>query len=53
MCVDSSVIGDAARLDILRIHSRRMNLMRGIDLKKISDQLASSSGAEIKVCDIS
>lgn len=25
-----------ARVDILKIHSRKMNLMRGIDLKKIS-----------------
>jgi 26S proteasome regulatory subunit T6 len=40
-----------ARLDIMKIHSRRMNLTRGIDLKKISDQLTGASGAEIKaVC---
>ena len=25
-----------ARLDILKIHSRKMNLMRGIDLRKIA-----------------
>mmetsp|Transcript_5167 Transcript_5167/g.14529 ORF Transcript_5167/g.14529 Transcript_5167/m.14529 type:complete len:413 (-) Transcript_5167:66-1304(-) len=43
--------GDAARLDILRIHSRRMNLMRGIDLQTIAEKLANASGAEIKaVC---
>jgi 26S proteasome regulatory subunit T6 len=42
---------DSARVDILKIHSRRMNLMRGINLKKISDQMAGASGAEIKaVC---
>jgi len=42
---------EAARLDILKIHSRRMNLTRGINLKKISDQLHGASGAEIKaVC---
>jgi len=42
---------EAARLDILRIHSRRMNLTRGINLKKIADQLHNASGAEIKaVC---
>lgn len=42
---------EAARLDILRIHSRRMNLTRGINLKKIGDQLGGASGAEIKaVC---
>ena len=42
---------EAARLDILKIHSRRMNLTRGINLKKIADMLGGSSGAEIKaVC---
>jgi len=42
---------ELARLDILRIHSRRMNLTRGINLKKIADQLGGASGAEIKaVC---
>jgi 26S proteasome regulatory subunit T6 len=42
---------EAARLDILNIHSRRMNLTRGINLKKIADQLTTASGAEIKaVC---
>lgn len=30
---------EAARLDILRIHSRKMNLTRGIDLKKIADKM--------------
>merc|ERR1719152_1145928 len=40
-----------ARLDILRIHSRKMNLMRGIDLKKIAQQMHEASGAETKaVC---
>jgi len=43
--------GEGARVDILKIHSRRMNLTRGIDLKKISDQMGGASGAEIKaVC---
>ena len=28
-----------ARLDILTIHSRRMNLMRGINLRKIAAQM--------------
>jgi len=42
---------EAARLDIVRIHSRRMNLTRGINLKKIADKLHGASGAEIKaVC---
>ena len=38
-----------ARLDILRIHSKRMNLTRGINLKKIADSMHGASGAEIKV----
>jgi len=43
--------GEVARLDILKIHSRKMNLTRGINLKKIADQLIGASGAEIKaVC---
>jgi len=37
-----------ARLDILRIHSRKMNMSRGINLKKIAEQLGGASGAEIK-----
>lgn len=39
-----------SRFDILKIHSRRMNLMRGIDLKKIGDKMNGASGAELKVC---
>jgi len=42
---------EAARLDILKIHSRRMNLTRGINLKKIADLMNGASGAESKaVC---
>eukprot|EP00197_Chlamydomonas_leiostraca_P011810 CAMPEP_0202885104 /NCGR_PEP_ID=MMETSP1391-20130828/41489_1 /ASSEMBLY_ACC=CAM_ASM_000867 /TAXON_ID=1034604 /ORGANISM="Chlamydomonas leiostraca, Strain SAG 11-49" /LENGTH=434 /DNA_ID=CAMNT_0049568345 /DNA_START=76 /DNA_END=1381 /DNA_ORIENTATION=- len=41
---------EAARLDILKIHSRKMNLTRGIDLKKIADKMSGSSGAEVKAC---
>jgi len=42
---------EAARFDILRIHSRRMNLTRGIDLKAIAASMSGASGAEIKaVC---
>ena len=42
---------DAGRLQILRIHSRRMNLQRGIDLRKIATETAGASGAELKaVC---
>ena len=39
---------EAARLDILRIHSRKMNLMRGISLEKIAAKTANTSGAELK-----
>ncbi|KAF2069776.1 hypothetical protein CYY_008899 [Polysphondylium violaceum] len=42
---------DSGRLDILKIHSRKMNLTRGINLKKISDKMNGASGAELKaVC---
>jgi len=42
---------EAARFDILRIHSRRMNLTRGIDLKAVAASMNGASGAEIKaVC---
>lgn len=40
-----------ARTDILRIHSRSMNLTRGINLKKIAEKMNGSSGADVKgVC---
>eukprot|EP00286_Rhodomonas_abbreviata_P004043 CAMPEP_0181345360 /NCGR_PEP_ID=MMETSP1101-20121128/32704_1 /TAXON_ID=46948 /ORGANISM="Rhodomonas abbreviata, Strain Caron Lab Isolate" /LENGTH=403 /DNA_ID=CAMNT_0023457303 /DNA_START=30 /DNA_END=1241 /DNA_ORIENTATION=- len=42
---------EGARADILKIHSRKMNLMRGIDLARIAEKLPGASGAEIKaVC---
>merc|ERR1712050_712110 len=42
---------EEARLEILKIHSRKMNLMRGINLRKISTQMSGASGAESKaVC---
>ena len=42
---------EEARVDILKIHSRKMNLMRGIDLNKISKMMPGASGAESKaVC---
>ncbi|KAA6404215.1 MAG: putative 26S proteasome regulatory subunit 8 [Streblomastix strix] len=41
----------AARLDILKIHSRRMNLVRNINLMKIAELMVGASGAEMKaVC---
>jgi 26S proteasome regulatory subunit T6 len=39
--------GDAGRLQILRIHSRRMNLQRGLNLKKIAAEATDASGAEL------
>merc|ERR1712111_168011 len=42
---------EEARLDILKIHSRKMNLTRGINLRKIAETMPVSSGAEVKgVC---
>jgi ATP-dependent 26S proteasome regulatory subunit len=41
---------ESSRADILRIHSRKMNLTRGIDLKKIADKMTGASGAELKAC---
>uniref|UniRef100_A0A2K1YCB6 ATPase AAA-type core domain-containing protein n=1 Tax=Populus trichocarpa TaxID=3694 RepID=A0A2K1YCB6_POPTR len=38
-----------SRCDILKIHSRRINLMRGIDLKKIAGKMNGASGAELKL----
>ena len=37
-----------SRADILSIHSRRMNLMRGIDLVKVAEKMSNASGAECK-----
>ncbi len=42
---------EEARETILKIHSRKMNLTRGIDLKKIASMIPASNGAECKaVC---
>merc|ERR1712230_341372 len=41
----------ASRVDIMSIHSRKMNLLRGIDLHKIAEKMTDASGAECKgVC---
>jgi 26S proteasome regulatory subunit T6 len=40
---------EIARADILKIHSRKMNLMRGINLLKIAEKMQGSTGAEVKV----
>merc|ERR1711977_818165 len=41
---------ESSRFDILKIHSKKMNLMRGIDLKKVADKMVGASGAEMKAC---
>ncbi|KAL7754162.1 26S proteasome regulatory subunit 8 [Sorochytrium milnesiophthora] len=42
---------ELARADILKIHSRKMNLTRGINLRKIAEKMSGCSGAEVKaVC---
>ncbi|KAJ3413705.1 26S protease regulatory subunit 8 [Chytridiales sp. JEL 0842] len=42
---------ELARTDILKIHSRKMNLTRGINLRKIAEHMSGASGAEVKgVC---
>lgn len=38
-----------ARADILKIHSRKMNLTRGINLRKVAEMMPGASGAEVKV----
>lgn len=44
---------EEARLDILKIHSRKMNLTRGINLRKIAELMPGASGAEVKVSTLS
>ncbi|EJW02555.1 26S proteasome subunit P45 family protein [Edhazardia aedis USNM 41457] len=40
-----------ARIEILKIHSRKMNLTKGIELEKIAERTVGASGAEVKaVC---
>ncbi|EFP03050.1 hypothetical protein GCK72_001734 [Caenorhabditis remanei] len=42
---------EKARAQILKIHSRKMNLMRGIRMDKIAEKIPGASGAEVKaVC---
>lgn len=42
---------ESSRFDILKIHSRKMNLVRGINLKAVADKMSGASGAEMKVGD--
>jgi len=40
-----------SRAEILKIHSRKMNLVRGIDMTKVAEKMPGCSGAESKaVC---
>ena len=39
----------SSRLDIMTIHSRKMNLLRGINLKVVAQKMPNASGAECKV----
>ena len=39
----------ASRVDIMTIHSRKMNLLRGINLKSAAEKMPNASGAECKV----
>ncbi len=42
---------DEARLDILKIHSRKMNVRRGVDLLAVAEEMTGASGADMKaVC---
>ncbi|XP_023215583.1 uncharacterized protein LOC111618314 [Centruroides sculpturatus] len=39
---------ESARLDILGIHSKKMNLKRGINMHKIAEMIPGANGAELK-----
>ena len=39
---------EESRIQILKIHSRKMNLTRGINLRKIASKMHGASGAECK-----
>ncbi|EIN09026.1 endopeptidase [Punctularia strigosozonata HHB-11173 SS5] len=40
--------GPEARVAILRIHSRKMSLQRGIDLRSLAEKMGQCSGAEVR-----
>ena len=48
-CIVDLTYLEQARVDILKIHSRKMNLTRGINLRKIAEKMPGASGAEVKV----
>lgn len=37
-----------ARVSILRIHSRKMSLQRGINLRSLAEKMGNCSGAEVR-----
>ncbi|VDM64175.1 unnamed protein product [Angiostrongylus costaricensis] len=41
---------EKTRREILKIHSRKMNLIRGINMKKVAEAIPGANGAEIKMC---
>ncbi|KAF9448574.1 26S proteasome regulatory complex, ATPase RPT6 [Macrolepiota fuliginosa MF-IS2] len=41
-------IGSETRVSILRIHSRKMSLQRGINLRAIAEKMGQCSGAEVR-----
>ena len=43
---------ESSRFDILKIHSRRMNMQRGIDLKKIADKMTVGTAQRATTCGI-
>jgi len=40
--------GPEARVQILRIHSRKMSLQRGINLRLLAEKMGQCSGAEVR-----
>lgn len=40
--------GPEARVAILRIHSRRMSLQRGVNLRALAEKMGQASGAEVR-----
>ncbi|GAA5901390.1 hypothetical protein JCM6882_007764 [Rhodosporidiobolus microsporus] len=40
--------GPEARVSILRIHSRKMSLQRGINLRSLAEKMGNCSGAEVR-----
>merc|ERR1712224_443719 len=48
--IEIPVPNEESRFQILNIHSRKMNLVRNIDLKKIAGMMKGASGADLKAC---